>query len=252
MLKLLPYNANSRTARLLAEGLGCQRIRREGSKYIPKRGHTIINWGSGRHDNDNGTATYVNHYQRTARAGNKLRAFIRMKKVGNPFTPIYTNSMDAASDWLEDGHAVVERHTLRGHSGEGIVICNDLLEIGSALLYTMYQKKTHEYRVHVFPDGTHVLNQKRRRTEVADEDVNWQVRNFANGFTYCRDNVENNDAVVQAALRTIKDLQLDFGAVDVIYHAPSKKIVVLEVNTAPGLEGTLLGTYITKLGELYV
>ena len=38
-------------------------------------------------------------------------------------------------------------------------------------------------------------------------------------------------------------LGLEFGAVDIIYNDKSKKLFVLEVNTAPGIEGATVTKY---------
>jgi D-alanine-D-alanine ligase-like ATP-grasp enzyme len=42
---------------------------------------------------------------------------------------------------------------------------------------------------------------------------------------------------------------LDFGAVDIIYNAKRNECYVLEVNTAPGLEGTTVEKYATKFAS---
>ena len=51
-----------------------------------------------------------------------------------------------------------------------------------------------------------------------------------------------NDVIHQATM-AVGCLQLDFGAVDVIWNEAQKRAYVLEVNTAPGIEGTTLMRY---------
>ena len=47
----------------------------------------------------------------------------------------------------------------------------------------------------------------------------------------------------QEATAAVEALCLDFGAVDVVWNATKNKAFVLEVNTAPGVEGTTLEEY---------
>jgi glutathione synthase/RimK-type ligase-like ATP-grasp enzyme len=122
-----------------------------------------------------------------------------------------------------------------------------------APLYTQYVPKRHEYRVHVFQGRVIDVQRKARRHDVADEDVNWKVRNNANGFIFAR----NGDAlgtvpddVLYEATKAVTSLNLDFGAADVIFNEREALAYVLEVNTAPGLVGTTLENY-TAAFEAY-
>lgn len=241
--KLLPYNMGSASARALAQELGIRRVY-PNRNYRPQEGHKVINWGRGGSPTwDASIPSWFNKPAYVNRAGNKLLS-LRDLEAADVSSISYTTDIDKASDWLDEDIPVVVRHQLRGHSGQGIEMIYDPARLPEAPLYTKYQKKTHEYRVHVLPCGKTVLNQKRRRRDVPDEDVNWQVRNYGNGFTYCRDNVEDNEYVRELGKRAVKALGLDFGAVDIIHHAPSDTTMVLEVNTAPGLEGSLIQSYV--------
>ena len=53
------------------------------------------------------------------------------------------------------------------------------------------------------------------------------------------------------ALNAIEDLQLDFGAVDVVVSGYSDNSFVLEVNTAPGIEGTTVKKYVEAIEGWY-
>ena len=88
---------------------------------------------------------------------------------------------------------------------------------------------------------------KARRYDVADEDVDWQIRNYTNGFIYMRENFTWPKDVEKQALAAVKTLQLEWGAVDVIWNDHAQKAYVLEVNTAPGLEGQTLKIYANVL-----
>lgn len=245
---ILPYNMGSRGSRVLSEELQNrldQRVMRvyPNRRYQTRSTDVLLNWGwRGDTTFDVGNAGVVlNHPSHVRWATDKLRCLSQLKANGVA-TPDFTVEENIANAWIVEGNIVVERHQLRGHSGDGIE-----LRVGEAVksapLYTKYQKKTHEYRVHVLPDGTTQLNQKRRNRQVRDEDVNWQVRNVAGGFIYCRNNVEHNQAVVNLGKAAVRACQLDFGAVDVLYHEPSGTAVVLEINTSPGLEGEMVNIY---------
>jgi len=254
-IKILPYKMGSKSAKGLSEGLKVQRVKPDGM-YMPRKDDLIINWGNVNNPKwlDNfeymkGTYRFLNPPWNVHHASNKLECLYILNDNKVPI-PTFTTDLRMAANWLADDAIVVERHKLRAHSGDGIRLCESEFDLQRAPLYTLYQKKTHEYRVHVLPDGTTVLNQKRRRKEIPDKDVCWKVRNYDNGFVYCRENVEENQRVKDVALQAVQALGLDFGAVDVIFHKPSDTVMVLEVNTAPGLEGSLLESYVKAFQEV--
>jgi glutathione synthase/RimK-type ligase-like ATP-grasp enzyme len=160
----------------------------------------------------------------------------------------WTTDKDEAEGWLSDGDRVVVRHTTRGSGGQGIDVINEG-DLPHAPLYTKYIKKSAEYRVHVkcrqgLEDRLPVVfdaQQKRKQND--NEDVDYQIRSHANGWVFCRSGIEVPEYVTNAAKLVVAELGLDFGAVDVVYNRHYNRAYVLEVNTAPGLEGTTLTTY---------
>jgi D-alanine-D-alanine ligase-like ATP-grasp enzyme len=64
---------------------------------------------------------------------------------------------------------------------------------------------------------------------------------------FCRENFSPVDIVDNAALGAVSALGLDFGAVDVKCNRQGTRAAVLEVNTAPGLQGTTLRKYAEAL-----
>jgi glutathione synthase/RimK-type ligase-like ATP-grasp enzyme len=150
--------------------------------------------------------------------------------------------------WLAGGETVVFRHKLTGHSGEGIEIVSKdthkMNEIPKAPLYTKYTKKKDEYRIHVFGGEVVFQQRKARRKEVPDDQVNWQVRNLAGGFIFANDGVVAPDVVQTAAVQAVQALGLDFGAADIGFKDGAA--VVYEVNTACGLQGKNLESYVNK------
>ena len=85
---------------------------------------------------------------------------------------------------------------------------------------------------------------KARRLDVPDEEVNWKVRNHDNGFIFQIEDFDLPEDCEKQAIAAVEALDLDFGAVDVVYNGKEQKAYVLEVNSAPGLSGTTLDKYV--------
>lgn len=242
-MKIIPYKMYSGSAKSLADALNIKRIRKEGKRLRIKG--SLINWGCSRVNREVVADTILNEPGAVAKATNKLSCFKALDGVVN--IPEFTTDKAVAEGWLiKDDTCVVARATLNGHSGEGITLHGKGSVLPDVPLYTRYVPKSHEYRLHVMTGEVFFVQQKKRRFEVQDDDVNWQVRNFANGFTYANQDVNINDMAKEMAVRAIKELKLDFGAVDIIYNAKQNKFFVLEINTAPGLFGTTLEKYVEQ------
>jgi len=247
---ILPYKKGSKSAKALANSLGCRRLRVENSTYKSYAHHLIINWGSSVLPPNLAQAEVLNPPCQVADAVNKLTAFRNLK--GHVNIPPYTTDPEIARDWLENSKTVVCRKVLNGHSGEGIVIRGpeDDKELPLAPLYTQYIKKASEFRIHVAFDKIITKQRKARKLDVPAENVNWKVRNLAGGFIFARnEEQEIPQCVLDAAKVAVKTLLLDFGSVDIIYNAHEDKAYVLEVNTACGLEGTTLDDYTRAFKE---
>ena len=255
--RVLPYRQGSRSAKALANKLGGKVLKLEGSTYVPRAGDMIINWGNTDCQCSTiGPATVVNHGGLIRNASNKLLFFQMMKETGcEDIIPEFWTSQ---SDIPDTAFPVVCRTVLAGHSGDGIVIANSRDDLVPASLYVRYVKKQDEYRVHVGMRGEHngypyseghpypeviAVQRKARRIETPDEDVNWQVRNHANGFVFVRNGVAPPAGVLEVARKALEASGLDFGAVDAIWNKEKQRAYVLEINTAPGLEGQTIDDY---------
>jgi len=112
-----------------------------------------------------------------------------------------------------------------------------------APLYTKYLGRRKEYRVHVW--GGAVIKTQRKALPINRDQSqdNWQVRTHPNGWIYIRQDDEEQLSAV--AIQAVAALGLDFGAVDICTkgRGDSRQVYVLEVNTAPGLEGQTLTAY---------
>lgn len=255
-MKIYSYNNGSKSAKALAEALGCKILKHEG-KELNLKHQGVINWGcSSPLINWRSlvqTGQIFNRPDAVAKAVNKLTAFNAMKDAVR--IPEFTTDAEEAFKWLQEGITVVCRTKLNGHSGEGIVLCNKAdFEVGeedvvAAPLYVKYIKKSQEYRIHVFGGKVFFVQRKARNLDVPKEDVNWQVRNHQNGFIYAHKDVNASEEAQKQAVAAIATLGLDFGAVDIIETAKGVPYV-LEVNTACGLEGTTLEKYVEQFKAL--
>lgn len=253
---ILPYKMGSRSTVALSRALNALIIRRQGSKYQAAENDNIINWGNQKKVLDfDFTRNCVmpdnlhvyNPPDRVAFVSNKAKFFQAQKGHGN--AELLPRFWTRAEDIPADAYPIVCRTKLTGHSGEGIVIVDGPDSLVPAPLYVEYVKKADEYRVHVglLPGGrTSIIavQRKARKLDVPNSEVNWQIRTHNNGFTYVRKDLETPTEVISAAEEVFKKTGLDFGAVDVVWNQSAKRAAVLEINTAPGLEGTTVTDYV--------
>ena len=211
------------------------------------RNHAVINWGCSIMPLwwSNGD---LNHPLAVAKAINKLDTF-ELLHVIRINTPDFTVNPDIVKMWFADKKVVVGRKKLEGHGGDGIVIMKTPEEFTECKLYTLHLRHKHEFRVHVVKDKVIDVTEKRKKRGV---DANIFVRNKQTGWVYCRDGLDISEAVTEQALKAVAALGLDFGAVDIAYREKEHKAYVLEVNTAPGLEGTTLLRYKDAFNALLV
>lgn len=198
----------------------------------------VINWGNSKHAIwDRVLTERLNHVTPVSYAVNKLHTFTLLKQFNIPH-PEWTTDYDIAKTWKG---TIVCRATLTGYGGDGISLhVADDLPTGMPL-YVKYIKKMHEYRIHVMDGEVIDISQKKRKAGF--EGRNNQIRNYANGWIYAREDVILPQEAQEAATAAVTALGLDFGAVDLIYNQKENKYYVLEVNTAPGLVGTTLEKY---------
>ena len=234
-------------AQVLAQNLGLLRLKLVGSKFLPRQSDLIINWGN---SNWLGESRYINQPYAVQYACNKLETFkvLSRKDVS---IPEWTTDTEVAQQWIDEETKVYGRKVLTGHSGNGIIIFDNetITTPQQCPLYTKATSAKHEYRVHIMKGHIIDFTQKKKR-EGYDGGIAG-IRNSANGWVFCRNDVTLPETVGIAALVSVSALGLDFGAVDVGYRERDNKAFVYEVNTAPGLEGTSLQRYVTGFKELY-
>lgn len=257
MIKIYAYNRYSQSARRLADEMDVYLIRHTNSRYRPRPGDTVINWGRGRNWTP---ARTLNPPDRVQMVVNKL-SFFRCIHAWNEDTdhdnleqinptvriPDWTTDITIAREWARAGRRVVVRRLLEAHEGRGIEIHTEADEIPQAPLYVKYIPKDAEYRIHVI--GNAVIDRQRKvlRSEIPRENANWLVRNTANGFVFQRNGITVPEDVKAQALLAVQASGLDFAAADVIWSERRQQAYVLELNTAPGIEGTTVVNYANEL-----
>lgn len=241
---IYPHNANSNSARQLAQALGVKRISKgPHSKFVGALDKIVINWGSSSSTKELDKCVVINRPEFVAYTTNKLSCF-KVLRNNNIFIPPFTEDQQVAIGWVNEGKTVVARHILNGSGGEGIELLNGLNDFPCiAPLYTMYIKKKQEYRIHIINGQVIKVQRKARDTTVPDNEVNWKIRNHGNGFVFIQDDGPVPNDVILKAIQAVSALGLTFGAVDVIYNEGRQMAYVLEVNTAPGLEGQTIDAY---------
>lgn len=212
-------------------------------------GDLVINWGVS-HGAIPGMP--LNKPESVAIAVNKLKSLA-----------VFNERMVSTVKWTTDPAVagsfklpVIARTKLCGSGGYGIYVLNDrslLRQEVSALeakiqmnlkLFTEYKKKSAEYRVHVFCGEVIRFQVKKRKLGARADPM---IRCHENGWVFCEENQitssAEHDSVIHESRLAVDALGLDFGAVDVIWNNHEAKAYVLEVNTAPGLEGGTLAAY---------
>jgi hypothetical protein len=249
-LKLYPYNGGSESAKELATLLNVVRVKADGN-YVPKIGHKVIGWGAGKNPNWMDIAarrgvSILNKPSAVNIAANKLTALQTLKAAGVR-VPDFTTNLAEAQRWLNNYSVVVERHELRGNSGDGIRIVtlhDEEMEnyLQYAPLYTRFIPKTNEFRVHIFKgEVIDYIEKKKVLVENRDETFNKYISSINHGWVFSRTSIRDIPEVRAIGLKAVAALGLDFGAVDIVYVDGLP--YVLEVNTAPGLSGLTLVKY---------
>lgn len=218
----------------------------------------IINWGFQRPF----PATIldlhiVNKPENILNASNKKKCFDILKR-NNISIPEYTINKEQAKQMLTmDGRSKVYcRTTAHGAYGDGIIIANTPREVVNAELYVRSVKCKREYRVYIFNNKMIDLVAA-VRCESLPQGVtayNDDIRNWKNGWGWARNAVtipQNiKTKLEEISKKAITALGLDFGAIDIVRDYEDN-LYILEVNTAPGIEGVTVNKFAEAIKEYY-
>ncbi len=229
--KIVPYKANSESAKLVATALTAL-VGYDVPVGRPDYDHKNILWG----DSSVPMKTFQPN-QAIDIATSKLLTFKKLKEAGVSI-PEFTTSKTEAEAWVVSGKKVFSRKQVRGTGGHGIVI-NSTLPIAEAKLYTKAIKIFKEFRIHAF-NGVAIDVQEKRRKNGAQ--INEEIRNYDNGWVFCRNNIVEPIGLRNLGIKATSSLGLLFGAVDIVLGSDNK-LYVLEVNTAPGVTASTAKKY---------
>lgn len=160
----------------------------------------------------------------------------------------FTTDRVVAQRWLDSGNDVFGRKFLSSSCGKGIIVFpagNGIDPAGVCPVYTKYKKKKREFRVHVFKDKVvRVVEKKLRKDWEGPRDS--KIRNLANGFCFC--SCENEpEGLRQLAVAGAGVVQSDFKGVDIGFNEKNNELFLIEVNSAPGIEGSNLEAYVNAI-----
>ncbi len=160
----------------------------------------------------------------------------------------FTEELTEVDAWLEEGHVVFGRKFLNASCGKGIVVIEPGKPVWAAVcpVYTKYKKKKREFRVHIYKDTVVSVTEKRRRAGFEGE-RDTRIRNLANGYVFCQ-TVENEPEGLRAlALAASRVSPSDFKGVDIGYNEKNNDLFIIEVNSAPGIQGSNINAYVQHI-----
>ena len=160
--------------------------------------------------------------------------------------PEYTFSREDVLHWLANNHIVFCRTLTRASEGRGIVVAETVDQLVDAPVYTKYTKKKREFRVHIFKDRIVQVVEKRKRTGWSGS-RDTRIRNSNNGYVFCRDVSNIPDGLYELALKASRVTNSDFKGVDIGYNELMDQLFVIEVNSAPGIEGSNVTDYVNTI-----
>ena len=160
----------------------------------------------------------------------------------------FTTDIQTALTWCMEGGTVFGRKFLNSSCGKGIVVFDK--DTAGALwgcpVYTLYKKKKREFRVHVFKDQVVAVVEKKRKKEW-DGTQDTKIRNLANGYVFVQDVMDEPVGLRELALRAACVSPSDFRGVDIGYNEKKDELFVIEVNSAPGIQGNNIGKYLEAI-----
>lgn len=252
---IFPYKTYSGSAQLLKHEISIRnyhcKIARENRNYLISSNDVVVNWG-----NSNWPewlppkANVLNSPIKVNDACNKINTFQILETKEEVLIPSWTTDKEEATEWNINGDAIVIRNKIKSSGGDGITLINPYSPntITEAPLYVKYINKKYEFRVHVFKNKVVDVQQKKHNFEIDIPD--YKIRSYANGWVFSRQELVPealDNRLHYAALCAVNDLGLSFGAVDIIYNSKHDSFYVLEVNTAPGLQGQTIHIYADEI-----
>lgn len=244
------------TAKLLAEqlGLNC------GKSPPSTNNKVVIVWGAKLPDRQAITGfMWLNRVDKVARNRNKFNALKIMAEhgVSVPHVIKASNREEVYERLATNGLTPLIGRKFTHQGGTNFYLCMQRRDVDKALeegcgYFVDYIARSRELRYHVLNGKVIRVSEKVRKTpeEMEDgEEYNPHIWSHHNGWRFRHLRLDNSIVTEEAkreSINAVESLEMDFGAVDVIY-GDDGKVYILEVNSAPGLEGHTLEIYIDEI-----
>lgn len=242
----LYHKTSYKTGKALAKALGFQNFGKVGRPV-----DLLLRWGNAAAC---GARQEINPATAILKASDKLTAFNVWSRLEDDSVqyPAFTTDRVVAQGWFDRGEVVFGR-TRHGFKGHGIKIYESTdwelaqgVRLGQHELYTVGIKTKREYRLHVV--GEEVIRVQRKYPTIAGTDFAW-IKNHAAGFVFKQPRNALKTDRGRMAVRAVKELGLDFGAVDLVIDETGQPYI-LEVNTAPSCSPITATAYVNALASL--
>lgn len=185
------------------------------------------------------------HVVKYGQGVDKLTQYRWFEQKGIP-SVAFTTDPNQVKTFLEEGHTVFARHLLNSSCGKGIEVLEKGMPISVAPVYTVYKKKKREFRVHIYKDTVVATTEKKRRKDW-DGVQDTKIRNLANGYVFCQE-VDNPPAGLLDLAKAAAQISPSFfRGVDIGYNEKENQLFVIEVNSAPGIQGTNIEKYVKEI-----
>lgn len=241
---------NDLIKRLKELGHDVKKIKLTGSSYTGRDNHFILNWGSGDRNRLSAGWPIFNKPESVMLSCDKVLTFKKLEEMGlGGALPLFTTEKAEAKRWMvEMGERVYCRTLTRASQGRGIVLANVPEELVDARLYTSRVNVKREVRIHVFGGAVIDFAQKKKMSSQRLEEEGYgeadeAIRSHAKGWVFAREGVSIPEDAKELAVGAVAALGLDFGAVDMAITEQGT-FKIYEINSAPGLEGTTLESYV--------
>ncbi len=227
----------------------------------PEHGDSLIRWGTTRKEEKDDSfiragGKVLNSAHAIMRNTNKLNSIKIFKKAGLNTARVFENKRDI------DRFPVLGRDR-NHHGGLDIVIIegnnnlrlNDFNKIPTKDYYVEFIPSKVEYRVHVF-DGE-VIRVTKKVFKGHDRDgkpvtSKGSIKNDTYGWGMSNIDIDGfKEEYQEHAIRAVKAIGLNFGAVDMLIGANDNKPYILEVNSSPRLNTIGLDIYSKKISSIF-
>lgn len=212
------------------------------TRHLQEAGHTIVRNGYERNDVCIGWGhsrcnypgpmlnAKVNQYD-------KYQAFRQFAKQGCNIPVVFPAS--EYRHYLGEHEFPWLARNVHHQKGTDIIVCkNQKMVIQAATVrdfFSVWIPTETEYRVWVFRDKAFAVYEKVYK---GDGEYDGYMRNHAFGFKFeLRDDGAYNGSLCNQAIDSVKALDMDFGAVDIV-EGKDNQFYVLEVNSMPAIDST--------------